>query len=71
MESQPLYTSEEKKRPGPKPKANAEIESLKARIDQLEQILIKVSTHTGYAAVLREHGLAPYNPNRKDMHRYA
>lgn len=60
----------ERKKPGPAPKPKIDSQKLLDRIEQLEAILIEVSTHTGYAAILRKHGLSAYKPTRKDMSRH-
>ena len=60
----------ERKKPGPAPKPKIDSQKLLDRMDQLEAILIEVSTHTGYAAILRKHGLDMYKPTKKDMSRF-
>jgi hypothetical protein len=60
----------ERKKPGPAPKPKIDSQKLLDRIEQLEKIIIEIGTHTGYASVLRKHGLEMYKPTKKDMSRF-
>lgn len=63
----------EKKKPGPKPKANqvTEIELLKARIHMLERCIEKTATFTGNGNILLEYGLRRWIPGKSDLSKYS
>lgn len=64
--------TEEKKAPvkrAPKKDQNAE---LLKRVETLEAIIAKMAHYNGGNSpkICLEHGLEPYQPNKKDMHRF-
>ena len=68
-------TSKEKKKPGPAKGQAKQIEnnlkSLTTRIESLEALVLRMAHQSGTShAIIRESGLAPFNPQHKDMTKF-
>lgn len=72
METQTSLSTDipEKKKPGPKPKADP-VAQLQIRVHNLEQLIIRMAHNSGTAhAVLIKAGLEPYEPTAGDMNKF-
>ena len=67
----PTSSSTEKKKPGPAPKPKLDTEQLLARIHNLEQLVVRMAHNAGVSHVLiKQAGLAPYQPTQNDMTKF-
>ena len=68
MEAQLSHT--EKKKPGPKPKAQVDVHALESRIKTLEAVISRLAVMTGQGNMLIEYGLERWTPNKIHMNKY-
>ena len=60
-----------KAKPGPKPKAQVNVEQLEARVHNLEQLIIRMAHQSGTShQILLKAGLKPYIPTKGDMSKF-
>lgn len=60
-----------KARPGPKPKAQINVEQLQDRVHNLEQLIIRMGHQMGVShQILKGAGLEPYMPTQGDMSKF-
>ena len=70
MEQASLST--EKAKPGPKPKAKIDVEALQLRVEQLEQLVLRMAHNSGTSrGVIVKAGLTPWEPTRADMSKHS
>ena len=61
----------EKKKPGPAPKPKVDVEDLQERVHQLELMVSKFAALAGQRNLPIDYGLEPWDPETKDMNKYA
>ena len=60
-----------KAKPGPKPKAQVNINELEARVHNLEQLIIRMAHQSGTShQIILKAGLEPYQPTKGDMSKF-
>ena len=67
--------TQEKKKPGPAKgqgkKIESDLKSLTTRLANLEALVLRMAHQSGTShAIIRESGLAPFNPQHKDMNKF-
>lgn len=71
METEATQDQSSSTKRGPKPKADANlVQELEQRIDILERIVSKMAHYSGNNRIIVEMGLKPWEPSRKDMHKF-
>lgn len=64
-------TETPKAKPGPKAKPKVDVEDLEARVNNLEQLLIRMAHQSGTShQLLIKAGLTPYQPTKNDMSKF-
>ena len=60
-----------KARPGPKPKAQVNVEQLQDRVHNLEQLIVRTCHQQGIShQLIKTAGLEPYMPTKGDMSKF-
>lgn len=68
MEQESLPT-EEKKKPGPKPK-DSKVEELETKVEKLTAVIEHLASLTGNGNMLPKYGLKRWIPGQDDMRKY-
>jgi len=64
-------STETPKKPGPKAKPKIDVEALEARVNNLEQLLVRMAHQSGTShQLIIKAGLEPYVPTKDDMTKF-
>ncbi len=71
METSSLDNPVNNKKPGPKAKPKIDVEALEARVNNLEQLLVRMAHQSGTShQLIIKAGLEPYQPTKNDMSKF-